>query len=115
MQVDGAFGISAAIAEMVLQSQEDGLNLLPALPDAWKSGEVSGLCARGGFEVGLVWSQGRLDKATVLSRLGNRCRVRSKDKLTVMSQGREVTVKRLSEDVIEFQTTSGAVYELSRM
>jgi len=41
--------------------------------------------------------------------------VRSKDKLTVMSQGREVTVKRLSEDVIEFQTTSGAVYELSRM
>lgn len=115
MQVDGAFGITAAIAEMVLQSQEDELNLLPALPDVWKSGEVSGLCARGGFEVALVWNQGHLDKATVLARLGNRCRVRSNDKLKVESQGREVIVKRLSEDVIEFQTTSGGVYELTRM
>lgn len=113
MQVDGAFGISAAIAEMVLQSQEEELNLLPALPDAWKSGEVSGLCARGGFEVGLVWNQGRIDKATVLSRLGNRCRVRSKDKLTVRSQGRDVAIKRLAEDLIEFQTSAGGVYELS--
>jgi alpha-L-fucosidase 2 len=115
MQVDGAFGITAAIAEMVLQSQEDGLNFLPALPDAWKSGEVSGLCARGGFEVGFAWNQGRLDKATVLSRLGNQCRLRSKEKLKVESLGKEVVVKRLSEDVIEFQTTSGGVYEIIRM
>ena len=113
MQVDGSFGMSAVIAEMILQSHENELNLLPALPESWKTGEVRGLCARGGFEVGMRWKDGKLDEAVILSRLGNTCRVRSAVALKVQSQGRALPVSRRANDVVEFKTTPGATYTLT--
>jgi alpha-L-fucosidase 2 len=89
------------------------LSLLPALPESWKDGEVRGLRARGGFEVGLRWKAGALEQATVLSSLGKLCRVRSARPLAVTSGGKAVRVRRPEANVAEFPTTPGSLYVLT--
>jgi alpha-L-fucosidase 2 len=113
MQVDGSFGMAAAVAEMILQSREDELSFLPALPESWKDGEVQGLCARGGFEVNLRWTDGRLGEATVFSKNGNTCRVRSARALKVTSGGKAVRVTRPQKEIWEFKTAPGKTYTLT--
>ena len=81
MQIDGNFGIAAGICEMLLQSHEGEINLLPALPAAWPSGSVKGLCARGGFEVEMAWKDGQLTRAVIKSKMDGNCRVRFKDRI----------------------------------
>jgi alpha-L-fucosidase 2 len=104
-QIDGNFGVTAGIAEMLLQSHDPRatpaqpstrpvLHLLPALPAAFSSGAVTGLRARGGFEVDIKWTAGRLDFATLRSARGG--------PVTVLSAGREV----------EFETKPGQTIRL---
>lgn len=79
-QIDGNFGGAAAVVEMLMQSSDNEIRLLPALPDVWKSGSVSGICARGGFEVSMIWDNDVLQHVTVYSKTGGSTNLISGDK-----------------------------------
>ena len=75
-QIDGNFGCTAGIAEMLMQSHDGFVYILPALPTVWKNGSMKGLVARGGFEIEVSWKKGKMEKLKVLSRIGGNLRLR---------------------------------------
>jgi alpha-L-fucosidase 2 len=84
-QIDGNFGGAAGVLEMLLQSDDENIYLLPALPDTWQTGNVSGICARGGFELSIKWQNGKLISADVLSKNGRKGRLHYNGKSLVIN------------------------------
>lgn len=110
-QIDGNFAGTAGVAEMLLQSQNNELHLLPAIPHAWKRGAVKGLRARGGFEVSIDWSNDYIDQAEIISLLGNECKVRTA--APVKLKGSNIISKESTYGFeISFKTEKGKKYEL---
>lgn len=110
-QIDGNFGATSGIVEMLLHSHEGFLRFLPALPKAWPNGNVRGLRARGGFEVNLDWKSGKLATVEIKSNLGRRCSVFA-SKLKVTSDGGAVNIIASDDGTSSFETTAGKTYSL---
>lgn len=85
-QIDGNFGCTTGIAEMLLQSHDGAIHFLPALPDDWDKGEVSGLRTRGGFEVSFNWENGMIQKIEIKSKLGGNCRIRVPNEVIMVNR-----------------------------
>jgi alpha-L-fucosidase 2 len=141
-QIDGNFGGTAGITEMLLQSYDGVISLLPALASEWRKGEVKGLRAKGGFVVSIIWSENKILKATIFSELGGNCRIRTKVPVKVIetnasvptgenpnsfyklnsvpefinkSKSRLLEVPVPKDYVIEFPTEKGKSYTIVRL
>jgi alpha-L-fucosidase 2 len=106
----GVTAITAGMAEMLMQSHSLELSILPALPEQWKNGAVSGLRARGGFDVDIAWNNGVLTKAVIKANYDKPCKLRTKAPVKVFCEGKEISTKQIEDNFLEFEAKAGKKY-----
>ena len=111
LQVDGTLGVTAAISEMLVQSHEDGIELLPALPKVWDAGRFKGVCTRGAFELDMQWENNTIKTVEILSKAGKNCKISTDKNAQVFRDGNPVQFKE-NNGYIEFPTEKGNIYTL---
>jgi len=111
LQVDGTLGVTAAISEMLVQSHEDGIELLPALPKVWDAGRFKGVCTRGAFELDMQWENNAIKTVEILSKAGKNCKISTDKNAQVFRDGNPVQFKE-NNGYIEFPTEKGNIYTL---
>lgn len=112
LQVDGSFGVTAGITEMLMQSHEGVIELLPALPTSWADGEFKGLRARGAFELAFDWEDYKVTNVTIKSIKGLPCTINPGVPVILTSNGKKVKFEELSNGAIRFQTKAGETYQM---
>jgi alpha-L-fucosidase 2 len=115
LQVDGSFGVTAGISEMLMLSHEEAIELLPALPDEWASGSFEGVCARGAFELKFTWKNKSIVNVEVLSKAGQFCRIRAGGLKNVTSNGKKVKITTYPDGSVGFETKPGNNYKLTKL
>ena len=109
-QIDGNFGVTAGVAEMLMQSHGGYIELLPSLPDVWKEGSFKGMKARGNFQVDAEWSNGKITSVIITSYSGKECIVKCPDAKNLKVSG--TSAKVIADDMISFPTSSGKAYRI---
>jgi alpha-L-fucosidase 2 len=112
LQVDGSLGLTAAVTEMLMQSHEGVIHLLPALPDEWKNGEIKGVKARGGFELSFKWANNKLVQVDILSLKGEVCNIQYTGAAVLLLNKKEIALKKKDQDVFSMNTIAGKNYQL---
>jgi alpha-L-fucosidase 2 len=113
-QIDGNFGGTSGLAEMLLQSQDGNIKMLPALPDAWASGAVKGLVARGGYVVDMLWAKGKISHASIYSRIGGNCKVVTHSPVLVSELN--IRSKKIADGYeLSINTEKGKTYNLTAL
>jgi len=112
-QIDGNFGYASGVCEMLVQSHIGQIHLLPALPDTWANGQITGLKARGGFVIDMNWQYSQLTTAQIHSEKGGDCTLRIRTPVTVTQNGKTLPVKESENGVINFPTVAGQQYQIT--
>jgi alpha-L-fucosidase 2 len=115
LQVDGSLGVTAGITEMLIQSHEGIIELLPALPDEWTDGAFNGVCARGAFELKFNWKNKVLTDLTVLSKAGQFCRINAGSLNYITNNGRKVRFTKYPDGSTGFETKQGNSYNIIKI
>lgn len=111
----GIQGITSGIAEMLMQSHSGEISLLPALPKQWVNGSIEGLRAKGGYDIDLSWENGKINKALILSRYDNNCKIRTRTPVKILCNGKSIKTNRPEKNVLQFDAETGKEYELTGM
>ena len=115
-QIDGNLGCMAGVVEMLVQSHEGFIELHPALPKVWKTGEFKGLMARGNFELSAKWENSKVSSFSIIAKSGGKCRIKSKNiggAQVTDSEGKTIPFTMTMNNIIEFETNEADEYNIT--